>query len=309
MKPGSILVLHQGALGDWVLSIPAFRSIRQHHPHEIAMMAMNPFLIPLLKCFDQSYEGISTDDGRILDLWRENERPPSRIGTLGTAYVFGNKRDPVLFKNLGRMCGREPKFLPTFSRVHMCVHVAEFQGKALEALNLRAAAPISRLDPTEEALQEAKDLLRRMGIGESPVAVHPGSGSKGKNWSIECFKKLIQYLSNDLALPVVVLLGPADEDLVQETADLSCVNGLPLDTLAALLKICRGYVGNDSGVTHLAAGVGTPTLALFGPTDPHIWAPKGEHVCVLRNGFQMGDLTYEDVRMRAEAFLFDRPTR
>ncbi|MBI4772899.1 MAG: glycosyltransferase family 9 protein [Deltaproteobacteria bacterium] len=309
MKPGGILVLHQGALGDWILSIPAFRSIRQHHPNQIARMAIHSFLIPLLKCSDRSYEGISNDDGRILDLWRENERPPGRIGTLGAAYVFGRKRDPVLFKNLGRICGEEPKFLPTFPQPHTSVHVVEFQGRVLQTLNLRAAGPMSRLHPPEEALREARSALRRLGVGESPIAVHPGSGSKIKNWSIQCFKKLIRYVSSNLTVPVVLLLGPADEDLVPETAGLPCLTGLPLDTLAAVLKISRGYIGNDSGVTHLAAATGTPTLALFGPTDPHVWGPIGEHVSILRDGPQMEDLAYESVRMRAEAFFFDRPHR
>ena len=309
MMPESILVFHQGALGDWVLSIPAFRSIRKHHPNEITKMAINPSLLPLLKCLEHSYEGISTDDGSILDLWRENERLPIRIGTLRTAYVFGKKRDPVLFENLGGICDQEPQFLRTFPESHIRVHVEEFQGKALNALDVRTAGPTSRLDPPGEALQNAWSLLYQFGIGEPPIAVHPGSGSRGKNWSAKNFRKLIDFLAKDRALPVIVLLGPADEQLAPEMRGLHCFRGLPLDELAALLKVSRGYLGNDSGVTHLAAATGTRTIALFGPTDPRVWAPRGDHVHVLRNGPEMEDLTYEDVRMRAEAFFFDRPTR
>jgi ADP-heptose:LPS heptosyltransferase len=56
---------------------------------------------------------------------------------------------------------------------------------------------------------------------------------------------------------------------------------LPLDELAAILKQCDFYVGNDSGITHLAAAVGTPVVALFGPTDPRVWGTRGKHVSIL----------------------------
>lgn len=52
--------------------------------------------------------------------------------------------------------------------------------------------------------------------------------------------------------------------------------------LACWLARARLYIGNDSGITHLAAAVGTPVLALFGPTDPAVWAPRGPHVRVVR---------------------------
>ena len=59
------------------------------------------------------------------------------------------------------------------------------------------------------------------------------------------------------------------------------LDNLPLDELAAILKQCDLYVGNDSGITHLAAAVGTPVVALFGPTDHQVWAPRGKSVSIL----------------------------
>ncbi|HSE95533.1 MAG TPA: glycosyltransferase family 9 protein, partial [Methylomirabilota bacterium] len=87
--------------------------------------------------------------------------------------------------------------------------------------------------------------------------------------------------------PVVVTGGPADGpvlDTLQRAGALDDTHVLPdptLPQLAALLAAARGYVGNDSGPTHLAAAVGCPTLALFGPSDPGVWAPHGAHVRVL----------------------------
>ena len=57
---------------------------------------------------------------------------------------------------------------------------------------------------------------------------------------------------------------------------------LPLPTVAGILSKCRAYLGNDSGITHIAAAVGTPMLAIFGPTDPDVWGPRGENVTIIR---------------------------
>jgi len=68
----------------------------------------------------------------------------------------------------------------------------------------------------------------------------------------------------------------------QHMQDPILLHDLPLPLLAAILSRCRLYVGNDSGVTHLAAAVGVPTVAIFGPTDPDVWAPRGPGVRVVR---------------------------
>jgi ADP-heptose:LPS heptosyltransferase len=88
-----------------------------------------------------------------------------------------------------------------------------------------------------------------------------------------------------LALPVAVLEGAADAEacaelrrLLPPTVSASPFRHLSLPQAAALLQRCRLYVGNDSGVSHLAGRLGVPTAAVFGPTDPAVWRPLGPHV-------------------------------
>lgn len=104
------------------------------------------------------------------------------------------------------------------------------------------------------------------------MILHPFSGSGKKNWPIANFHSLASELGN-----VSWTCGP--EEFVE--------NAVRFDDLSELGRWISGaslFIGNDSGITHLAAAVGTPTLALFGPSDPAIWCPAGSHVRWTRFG-------------------------
>jgi ADP-heptose:LPS heptosyltransferase len=107
---------------------------------------------------------------------------------------------------------------------------------------------------------------------EEFAAIHPFSGSPRKNWPLENFRELARQL--EAGMPVRWCAGPEDPPLE------GAVRIDDLYELARWLARAQMYVGNDSGITHLAAAVGTPVLALFGPTDPAVWAPRGAHVTV-----------------------------
>lgn len=102
------------------------------------------------------------------------------------------------------------------------------------------------------------------------VVIHPFSGSPRKNWPLENFRVLAEELGK--SSPVYWCRGAQDPPLP------TAVEIDDVYELACWLARARLYVGNDSGVTHLAAAVGTPVLALFGPSDPDVWAPRGPRV-------------------------------
>jgi ADP-heptose:LPS heptosyltransferase len=109
---------------------------------------------------------------------------------------------------------------------------------------------------------------------EDYAVIHPFSGSPRKNWPLEKFRALAGKL--EPVMPVRWCAGEEDPPLPD------AVRIDDLYELACWLAKARLYIGNDSGITHLAAAVGTPVLALFGPTDPDVWAPRGQHVRVGR---------------------------
>ena len=116
------------------------------------------------------------------------------------------------------------------------------------------------------------------------VAVHPFSGSCTKNWPLENF----QSLAGQISLPVQFCAGP------EEPLD----NARRFDSLRDViswLASARVYVGNDSGISHLAAAVGKPVVAIFRTTAPQVWAPRGRSVIVLQ------EPTVEAVRMAVES--------
>lgn len=109
----------------------------------------------------------------------------------------------------------------------------------------------------------------RVALGDYAV-IHPFSGSRRKNWPLEKFRAL----ATQLEMPIRWCAGP--EEPLPEADGLS-----DLYKVACLLAASRIYIGNDSGITHLAAAAGAAVVAIFGPTDPIVWAPRGERVAVV----------------------------
>jgi ADP-heptose:LPS heptosyltransferase len=140
----------------------------------------------------------------------------------------------------------------------------------------------------QEAQDEANEVWKRMQgklAGRPVIAIHPGSGGARKRWPPGHFAGSIRNLRRDHA--PILIIGPQDEDIVAqviaEAGATPIVRDISVAGLAAFLSNCSLYIGNDSGVTHLAGLLGIPTVALFGPTEPALWAPLGLHVITLQS--------------------------
>ena len=120
------------------------------------------------------------------------------------------------------------------------------------------------------------------------IVLHPGSGSKKKVWPLDRFRDLLTYLQGNVPSRFLIVLGPAEGPEVEKVFEVGgpgtvvLGKGLSLLQLASVMEGCRLFIGNDSGVSHLAAALGIPTLTIFGPTDPRVWSPRGKRVVVVR---------------------------
>ena len=286
-----MLVWHQGALGDLLLSGPALAGLTARHPGVRLTGVGQPERWRLLAA-TLPLENI-WDSGESLWSWLFTEDSPlpaaltERLAGFPGALIFSPRPLPLLEERLKQAGLAQVLRVPTLPEGRR-EPVWRFQGRRLAELGLAHAPQPLRLNLGPEA-RELK--LPRL-PGDGPwVAVAPGSGSSGKNWPLGGYWELTRHLAWEVQARVVWLAGPAEEGMLPYMRALSQAQGFtlwenqPLPRVAALLARCRLYIGGDSGLTHLAAAAGAPAvLALFGPTDPCLWAPAGEQVAVLTPG-------------------------
>ncbi len=141
--------------------------------------------------------------------------------------------------------------------------------------------------PTADDIDEGRVLLDTLGIAgtEKLAVIHPGSGGEHKCWHVENFCMLAEHLDKE-DFSVVFILGPAekrfdDAQLARFNSAGRCICDVKAGQMVQLIACSSLFVGNDSGPTHLAAGLGAATIAIFGPTDPAIYRPIGPRVGLL----------------------------
>jgi len=249
------LIIRPGAIGDFIVSLPALECLRSEWT-EVWTAAPH---VPLAQFADRVRSIASTG----LDLLGIVEPPPGLVETLrgfdSIVSWYGAARPE--FRELTASLGLPFTFLPALPPEGAGVHASDFY---LD--QVRALAPCT------------SDGIPRIRCAASPherfAVIHPFSGSARKNWPLAKFRALASRLER--AMPVHWCAGPEDPPLA------GAVRIADLYELACWLARAQLYVGNDSGITHLAAAVGTPVLALFGPTDPDVWAPRGANIRVAR---------------------------
>jgi ADP-heptose:LPS heptosyltransferase len=174
--------------------------------------------------------------------------------------------------------------LATFS-VERSRHQRHDLDLALRALGLQAGCDEPFVLPLPAGLAaRGRHERSRLTDGGPVAALLPATrGGNGKQYPVEHFARVAEALAG-AGTATVVVVGPGEERLAARVAGAAATRVAPthlaLDETAALIGACDAAVGNDSGLTHLAAAVGCPTVALFGPTDPARTAPTGSAVIV-----------------------------
>ena len=315
-----ILLIHQGALGDLMLSLPALYSLRRFYQQASWTMVGRPELLSLLHHRFYALEVKSIDQKDWAFFYQEKMPLPRRfqdyLNSFERVYIFSSRYPDLLAGGL-RRAGQESVFwLPSFPDLQKRMPVRSVQKKIFQSWGIPWIDAHRYLFPSDEDRKAGQDYLKQNNLdslkGRSLWAIHPGSGSSHKNWPLDHFLNLASILFEQTKLLPFFIVGPAEINFHPDFPEaimargFSVVRDQPLTLLAGILSHCTGYLGNDSGISHLAAALGIPTIALFGPSDPNLWAPQGKKVKILTSATSCAPCTQEDrERCREkECFLF-----
>jgi heptosyltransferase-2 len=281
-----LLVYRPGALGDALVALPAVRLARQHFKANYTTIAAATTVAPLLVANRIAENVISADDHRLTPLLSGNiEELFATFGRIDVAVLWGGQTLSLAAQAL-RTVGVEVVHAPSRPPDDSVVHVSAHLASTISG-NLEPSYGAEKLWPPPDdrawfAAEFGPLLTRPM------LAIHGGSGSPRKNWSPGSFAKIANILHAQHGLGVAVISGPADA-CVAETllgalseAPEIVARDWPLGRVAALLSSAAIYLGNDSGISHLAGCLGVRGVALFGPTRAEVWKPNGGTIVALQ---------------------------
>ncbi len=313
------LVLRPGALGDAILTLPAFGLIAREFSNLTPVLAASPpgcrvgDLSGLFK-FTRAYES-----PELTALFVDAVERNSAFDDVGALIAFGAAGAGDLAERARRAgvpLAASVDTWPASGEGHVAEQLlyrtADALGIDLQAdpLEPRGATRLAVADfstPESPAALPHLDITpdvavwaRRPGLR---IAVAPGAGSPEKCWPSRNFARTCALLARELEVHVMLVLGPAEMERPEVRAafaDVDCTISecWSVGDLAAALAACHLYLGNDSGLSHLAAWAGAEGLVVFGPTDPDLWAPLGHIEPLLQPG-----LTPEKLADSAAAIL------
>jgi len=316
-----ILVIRGGAIGDFILTLPALKALRDAHSDahieilgykHIAGLAENRFYAQAVR---------SIEYGPLSSFFAKDSELPAELADYFATFdlIISYLYDPDgIFETNLRRSGVKHMLCGPAKVVETNGHAARQLAHPIEQLGITVADLTEKIFPSPDDRRFGREFLQT--LSQPIIAIHPGSGSKEKNWPLENW---IDLLSNKDGLSEakgecgqignqfshVIVSGEADKAQVAQLEhawkdhDVRFAKDLPLPYLAAVLERTI-FMGHDSGISHLAAAAGAHCILLFGPTNPDIWAPRNENVRVLRSqSARLNDLEIAPVRALLNAAL------
>ena len=281
MSENQLLIIHQGALGDVVVTFPILKALRTAIPRidGICRASFGRLAVDL-GVLDTSYP---LESARFASLYTERIDP--EVVTLMSTYhnILLFSFSEFLERSVKRINGpRVLRVLP-WPAMSPKKHVTEFLALQVRNCDLLGKEDRRRFSRALFHLKSGATGKRR---SSARAIISPGAGSVKKRWPLERFMMVAAELKKR-GLQPSILLGPAEVDLeaVLQHGSQSrpqVVKTRTFQELITLLESAVIYIGNDSGVSHLAAFLGVPTLVIFGPSDPDRWRPFGNHVRIVK---------------------------
>ena len=302
------VILQPGAIGDCILTLPLAELMKETVcPGGVDIIGHTEYLgmLPGRSCVDavksldsMSLHRLFADEGE----FEIADGDPLIMAFAGYSWIasFLGEPDSNFEKNLifTVNCSHSAEVITLAMKPadKHNIHISDFYRKQfIEQSQLlsqehNSAVGMPLIRPTQADIYRGKEILAENGIKPTvkPVVVHPGSGGAHKCWHLDNFLAVARLLEKE-GTDSVFLLGPAEAERFSEPAIAEMktagklLTNLSLAEVLSILGCSRGYIGNDSGITHLAAAVGIRTIVVFGPTEPAIYGPLGPAVTILRS--------------------------
>ena len=271
----AITIFRGGAIGDFVLTLPAIDAVRRAFPSTDLRLIGRPATLVL----GPTASVLDGEDPRLIALHRDGPLPPA------TRQLFAATQ-----RVLAYAVDAQEHFGPQLRRAVAGPVLlwdprppADFRGHIVDHLlsPLRQwGLPVCDRIPHIELRPDDYGYVDALAAAPE-VVIHLGSSSPAKCWPVANFHALANVLQKK-GWHTALLCGPVERECQPAVGGLPVLHPPDLRSLAGLLAKAALFIGNDSGPGHIAAAVGTPTLTLFGPTDPELWAPRGKHSQILQ---------------------------
>ncbi len=276
-----ILVIRGGAIGDFILTLPVIAALRRRFPEvhlevlgypHIVQLALAGGLVDRVQPIEaRGLAGFFARDGEL------SEDLCDYFSEFDVIVSYLYDPDEIFKTNLGRCSPAQFIGGPHRPNEQERVHATHVYLKPLERLAIFDPDPVPRLALAPYSAPRAPQ-----------IACHPGSGSELKNWPEANWAGLLARLLESSDLNLLLVGGEAEGERLDRLAGIlpasrcAVARSLPLAELAGRLGSCVGFVGHDSGISHLAAALGLPCLVLWADTIEEIWRPLGERLIIVR---------------------------
>ena len=280
MSRGRILVIRGGAIGDFILTLPALAALRKQFPRTQLAVLGYPHLAALAELGGGVNEVRSIEARALASFFARRGDLDAALGewfggfNIIVSYLYDP--DEIFQENVARVSKAQFIAGPHRPNEAENVHATDVFLKPLERLAIFDADPVPRLP------------INSQPTTINTLALHPGSGSEKKNWPEARWQELLRRMAAETNWRVLLVGGEAEGQRLQRLATLLPIDRFsvamhqPLPELARALAACGAFLGHDSGITHLAAAAGLRGVALWGATNPNIWRPRSDQFELLR---------------------------
>ena len=291
-SPSNILVLHAGALGDCVLTLHLIAAVKKSWDAPRVTVAARSSIVHWAQRHGFIDEARSIEEIGAHNLYHPVGELPERAARYLRGFdrvvSFLGARTEIVSQRLAQVLGREVPAIDPRPTAGLDTHIVRHWIEQMRGYALSLAVPTGdELEMRDRIALREQLRLRLRATKERTVLCHPGSGGLEKCCPYVVFERIVEKLKARSS-SVAWMIGPDEVERfgfaytrrLEQIAPVLYEESV--DVAADLAAGADAFIGNDAGMTHVAALTGVPTIALFGPTDPQIWRPLGQRISVIR---------------------------